>query len=85
METAKGLPSIHAYGDVHMNTAKIPFESNKDIYMETARGAMTTVKAGPAFQVWEKDLVESAEVKRKATVAQLCTLDFVFIEPFLFT
>lgn len=75
MDTAKGLPSY----DVRMNTAKAPFEPNKDIYMETARGATSTVKAGPAFQVWEKDLLESGEVKRKATVAQLCTLEFVFL------
>ena len=80
MDTAKGLPSY----DVRMNTAKAPFEPNKDIYMETARGATSTVKAGPAFQVWEKDLLESGEVKRKATVAQLCTLEFVFLLIFLF-
>jgi len=40
-----------------------------DIRMETARGA-PTVKGG--LRIWELELVESAEVKRKATVAQLC-------------
>lgn len=79
MNTAKGLPSIQSY-DVRMNTAKSPFEPNKDIYMETARGDTATVKAGPAFQVWEKDLLESGEVKRKATVAQLCTPNFLSID-----
>ena len=72
METAKGMP-IHGYSDIRMNTAKSPLDLNDDIYMETARVA-TTVKQGVVFQPWEKDLLDSAEVKRKATVAQLCML-----------
>jgi hypothetical protein len=70
METTKGMPPIRGNSDIRMNTAKSPLDQN-DIYMETARVA-TTVKQGVVFQPWEKELLESAEVKRKATVAQLC-------------
>lgn len=71
METAKGIPQIQCYTDIRMNTAKLPLDRNDDIYMETARVA-TTVKQGVVFQPWEKEHLDSAEVKRKATVAQLC-------------
>ena len=57
------------FGDVRMATAKGHLLQD-DIRMETARGA-TTLKQG-GFQVWERELLESSEVKRKATVAQLC-------------
>lgn len=57
------------FGDIHMATAKGHLLQD-DIRMETARGA-TTFKQG-GFQVWERELLESSEVKRKATVAQLC-------------
>jgi serine/threonine protein kinase len=59
------------YNDIRMNTAKSSLDQNNDIYMETARGA-TTVKQGVVFQPWEKERLDGAEVKRKATVAQLC-------------
>jgi cell cycle protein kinase DBF2 len=42
-----------------------------DIIMETARSG-TTIKNGK-FQLWERELLESSEVRRKSTVAQLCT------------
>ncbi|KAJ8591338.1 kinase-like protein [Rhizopogon salebrosus TDB-379] len=45
--------------------------------MDTARN-MTTVKGG-GFQLWERELLQSAEVKRKATVAQLFFLDYYFM------
>ncbi|KAG2069862.1 kinase-like protein [Suillus decipiens] len=45
--------------------------------MDTARNA-TTVKAS-GFQLWERELLQSAEVKRKATVAQLFFLDYYFM------
>jgi hypothetical protein len=32
----------------------------------------TTLKNGK-FQLWERELLESSEVRRKSTVAQLCT------------
>lgn len=70
MDTAKGLPSsMHNYSDIRMGTAK-PFTTKDDITMDTARGGATTKQSG--FQIWEKELLESSEVRRKATVAQLC-------------
>lgn len=69
MDTAKGLTSLQSFGDIRMATAKGHLLQD-DIRMETARGA-TTLKQG-GFQVWERELLESSEVKRKATVAQLC-------------
>jgi len=54
--------------DVRMDTAK--GMTMGDVRMETARA--TTYKKGAALQLWEKELLDSSEVKRKATVAQLC-------------
>lgn len=71
MDTAKGLTSMQSYGDVRMATAKGNL-LNDDIRMETARGGATIKQSG--FQVWERELLESSEVKRKSTVAQLCTI-----------
>ena len=72
MNTAKGLTTMQNFGDIRMATAKGHLLQD-DIRMETARGA-TTLKQG-GFQVWERELLESSEVKRKATVAQLCKSD----------
>ncbi|KIM81702.1 hypothetical protein PILCRDRAFT_821045 [Piloderma croceum F 1598] len=72
METAKGMPTD--MGDVSMGTARAPW--NDDIQMETAR-AGTTMKQG-GLQMWERELMESSEIKRKATVAQLYFLDYYF-------
>ncbi|EIN13270.1 kinase-like protein [Punctularia strigosozonata HHB-11173 SS5] len=44
--------------------------------MDTARQG-TTLKPG-GFQLWERELIDSPEVKRKATVAQLYFLDYYF-------
>lgn len=41
-----------------------------NITMETARGNGTIIRRG--FKGWERELLESPEVRRKATVAQLC-------------
>lgn len=76
------------YPDVYMNTAKNMTLNVPDIRMATAKGSivpdissgdirMATAKPGPTIkqgrlQLWEKELLDSAEVKRKATVAQLC-------------
>lgn len=69
MDTAKGITL--GLRDIHMSTAKPNGGAwSDDISMDTARNA-TTVKAG-GFQLWERELLQSAEVKRKATVAQLC-------------
>lgn len=51
-----------------MGTARAPW--NDDIQMQTAR-AGTTMKQG-GFQMWERELLESPEIRRKSTVAQLC-------------
>src|ERR1700694_1955470 len=69
--------------DVHMQTAKgWPGSPSKgvdeglgEIRMETARAypsAFAQAKA-PPLKLWERELLETPEVKRKATVAQLCT------------
>ena len=41
-----------------------------DVTLETARGSGATIRRG--FKGWERELLESPEVRRKATVAQLC-------------
>ena len=74
--TYGGLP------DIHMNTAKGMTVPATDIHMATTKGVdtdirMETTKAGTTvkqngFQLWERELIESPEVRRKATVAQLC-------------
>ena len=71
MDTARG--TIGGLPDVSMGTAK-GYTITNDISMDTARGN-TTLKVGP-LKVWEKDLVENPEVRRKSTVAQLCTSFF---------
>lgn len=69
MDTAKGLNTLQSYSDIRMATAKGNHFAD-DIRMETARGESTVKQTG--FQAWERELLESTEVKRKATVAQLC-------------
>lgn len=70
MDTAKGLTSIGGFSDIHMNTARGYTMAADDVMMATARGP--TVKQGGGLQLWERELLDSSEVKRKATVAQLC-------------
>ncbi len=74
METAKGMTHVGRYADVCMATAK-PFTLNNDITMETARGGGGTTVKKSGFQLWEKELLASPEIKRKATVAQLCRFE----------
>ena len=69
MDTAQGLRPMASYADVHMATAKGLTLTN-DITMDTVRRG-TTIKQG-CLQMREKQLLESSEVRRKATVAQLC-------------
>lgn len=71
------------YNDIHMNTAKGTLYGPSDIHMATAKGPLygdvrmdtlkpeTTVKK-TGLKPWERALVDSPEVRRKATVAQLC-------------
>ena len=58
--------------DVRMATANMKGLSIKDVHMETLKPG-TTIKRG-GLQLWEREIIESPEVKRKATVAQLCML-----------
>ena len=73
MNTAKGFAHYSA-DDIHMATAKGLTLGGPDIRMETARGG-TTMK-GASFQLWERELLDSGEVRRKSTVAQLCAYAF---------
>ncbi|KAI0717491.1 kinase-like protein [Cerioporus squamosus] len=73
MNTAKGLTM--SVPDIRMNTAK-GLTVDKDIRMDTAKPG-TTLKQ-PGFKLWEKELLDSPEVRRKATVAQLYFLDYYF-------
>jgi len=57
-------------GDVHMQTAK--GWGSDDVRMETAKPYPTSGSRAPPLKLWERELLESSEVKRKATVAQLC-------------
>jgi hypothetical protein len=68
MDTAKGLTM--GIPDIHMNTAK-GMTIGEDIRMDTAKTTTATVRHSP-LKGWEKELVDSSEVKRKSTVAQLC-------------
>jgi cell cycle protein kinase DBF2 len=67
MDTISG--STVGIPDIRMATGK-GYTTNEDARMETARGG-TTLKH-EKLQSWQKELLESSEVKRKATVAQLC-------------
>lgn len=67
MNTAKGVPSLYN-NDIRMGTAKNTLAA--DVRMNTAVPG-TTVKKN-AFKPWEKEILGSSEVQRKATVAQLC-------------
>ena len=68
MDTARG--TIGGLPDIRMDTAK-GYTIANDISMDTTRGNNTTLKVGP-LKAWERELVDNPEVKRKATVAQLC-------------
>lgn len=68
MDPSKGNNS----GDIHMQTAK-GWDAG-DVRMETAKGYPTPGSRPPPLKLWERELLESSEVKRKATVAQLCWL-----------
>jgi hypothetical protein len=76
-----GLPyqgdhDYYRYRDVHMDTTKGLTTGLPDVHMDTAKMDTSrntaTVKQSP-FKGWEKELLDSAEVKRKSTVAQLCS------------
>jgi cell cycle protein kinase DBF2 len=56
-----GLPEVH-----------MPPLSKDTITGSPLARPGTTLKNGK-FQLWERELLESSEVRRKSTVAQLCT------------
>ncbi|OCH94208.1 AGC/NDR protein kinase [Obba rivulosa] len=74
MNTAKGMTL--GLPDIRMATAK-GMTFDRDVRMETARVDTATLK-GANFKLWEKELLDSPEVRRKSTVAQLYFLDYYF-------
>ncbi|KAF9513908.1 hypothetical protein BS47DRAFT_1343727 [Hydnum rufescens UP504] len=74
MDTAK---PYYLTKDVRMLTAKGWGDDVQDIRMETAKGYLETSRPTP-LKLWERELLETPEVKRKATVAQLYFLDYYF-------
>ena len=75
MDTAKSMTM--GIPDIHMNTAR-GMTIADDIRMDTARGTTTTTVKQNALKAWEKELLDSSEVKRKSTVAQLCLFALPF-------
>lgn len=78
MDTARpGLYSSTSGGDVHMATAK-GWGDVEDVRMQTAHPSSSSASASaaaarpPPLKLWEREMLETPEVKRKATVAQLC-------------
>lgn len=68
----RAIRGVDGLPDVRMATP------SNDIIMETARSG-TTLKNNK-FQLWERELLESPEVRRKSTVAQLCTWCYARIQ-----
>ena len=67
MDTRAKSSAIVGLPDVH-----IPPLSNDTITDSPLARPGTTLK-NSRFQLWERELLESSEVRRKSTVAQLCT------------
>ncbi|KAK7468416.1 serine/threonine-protein kinase dbf2 [Stygiomarasmius scandens] len=77
MDTARGLPPSSAgLADIHMLTAK-GLTISDDIRMDTAKGGTGTIRQA-GLPLKDREILESSEVKRKATVAQLYFLDYYF-------
>ncbi|GFZ49558.1 non-specific serine/threonine protein kinase [Saitozyma sp. JCM 24511] len=53
------------------------YGGSEDVYMKTAKHDVRTEKE-KGLQLWERELLDSQEVKRKATVAQIFFLDYYF-------
>lgn len=51
------------------------YGGSEDVYMKTAKHDVRTEKE-KGLQLWERELLDSQEVKRKATVAQIFFLDY---------
>ena len=82
MATAKGFPTsdnIINFNNMASNNLKLGGGGGiQDVHMETLK-KMTAKKPGSALQLWERELLEAPEVKRKATVAQLCEFLSLFL------
>lgn len=50
----------------------LPLRHMEDIHMRTQRHEIRTERERGVLQPWEKEILESQEVRRKATVAQIC-------------
>jgi non-specific serine/threonine protein kinase len=53
--------------------ARMMMHQSEDVHMRTQRNETRAGERG-GLQLWERELLESAEVRRKATVAQICEL-----------
>lgn len=54
--------------------ARMMMHQSEDVHMRTQRNETRAGEKGGGLQLWERELLESAEVRRKATVAQICEL-----------
>lgn len=68
MNTASSKNTLFNSPDIHMATARSSLYG--DFMMDTTKSDATVRKAG--LGPWEREIADSPEVKRKATVAQLC-------------
>jgi hypothetical protein len=63
--------------DIDMMTAKLGATSLSDGQNQTARGAGGSTFKKPPLKLWEQEIVQgNAEVKRKATIAQMCSSSY---------
>lgn len=67
LRAGRVMESVHT--DVHTN-------GGADVG-DDSRGSFKSWKRGEGLNPWERDLVESSELRRKANVAQLCECDLV--------
>lgn len=72
---ARGNPQSDDH-DIDMMTAKLGATSLSDGQNQTARAGGSTFKK-PPLKLWEQEIVQgNAEVKRKATIAQMCSSSY---------
>ena len=53
---------------------------SEDVYMKTAKHETSAVHKERGLEAWERELLEKADVRRKATVAQICGLSVFLLE-----
>jgi len=70
---ARGDHHYHYQKAAHLGVPGAPTQRAyaEDVHMRTAKPEETQV-APRGLSLWERELLDSAEVKRKATVAQIC-------------